>query len=405
MPDLDLFDPSSLSELSSDDDDPMTNDNDDDLPGIKSIRKQKKKGSKKKQQQRQETLPAFDEPTVKDRNASPTPEIAASQTPSIPPILDISRGPSIKQETPPLETRALKVETLSDIPTTFVQAQAITSTAPTTTNGTTTTTIAPSTSQNQQLSAQDEWSLLQRLEHSSKKLPFSACRYKRKLAVRRLKRNLGIKLFDMDTQIIQLLRTPKHVLEPISKETTIQPASNQQQQAQEQNQYDDLQQSYLDKIIFTPYTSSFASRLFGSIRQRGTMTREEPWLSSWNGRKLRPFIRRDYTSKPKRMLMMGQIKACQGKPYKKSQAQADGVIPGESIDYVYFQKEHLGQVNNLLKRSFWEGIDVSESLLFPEFSIVALYKRHVIGCAFMTPEAYITYFAVDAGWGNASIGQ
>lgn len=251
---------------------------------------------------------------------------------------------------------------------------------------------------NQHLSAQDEWSLLQRLEHSSKKLSHAACRYKRKLAVRRLKRNLGIKLFDMDTQIIQLLRTPKHALEPISKETIITPASNQQE-----DQATDDQQHLLDKITFTPYSSSFASRLFGAIRQRQTITREEPWLSSWNGRKLRPFIRRDFQSKPKRMLLMGQIKACQGKPSQGK--KVDGVIPGESIDYVYFQKEHLTQVNQLLSRSFWEGIDVSESLLFPEFSIVALYKRHVIGCAFMTPEAYITYFAVDEGWGNASIGQ
>lgn len=105
------------------------------------------------------------------------------------------------------------------------------------------------------------------------------------------------------------------------------------------------------------------------------------------------------------MLLMGQIKACHGKPHKKGQEEPSGVVPGESIDYVYFQKEHLQQVNMLLSRSFWEGVDVSESLLFPEFSIVTLYKRRVIGCAFMTPEAYITYFAVEPGWTNASIGQ
>jgi hypothetical protein len=206
----------------------------------------------------------------------------------------------------------------------------------------------------------------------------------------------------MDTQLLQMLRTSKHNLEPISKETAIQPALNQQEE-----QTNDDKQQLLDKITYTPYTSSFASRLFGSIRQRETITREEPWLSSWNGRKLRPFIRRDYQSKPKRMLLMGQIKACGGQPFKGSKDKEDinGIIPGESIDYVYFQKEHLVQVNSLLSRTFWEGVDVSESLLFPEFSIVALYKRHVIGCAFMTPEAYITYFAVESGWGNASIGQ
>ncbi|KAI8087925.1 uncharacterized protein B0P05DRAFT_530696 [Gilbertella persicaria] len=258
----------------------------------------------------------------------------------------------------------------------------------------------PSLSQQTTLSPQDEWLLLQKLEHSSKKLSPAACRYKRKLAVRRLKRNLGIKLFDMDTYLIQLLKSSKPILEPISNQTVIQPASNQHVE-----QTQDDQEAMLNNITYTPYASSFASRLYGSIRQRNTITRDEPWLSSWNGRKLRPFIRRDFQSQPKRMLLMGQIKACAGKPHTKGQSEPSGIVSGESIDYVYFQKEHLSQVNHLLSRTFWEGIDVSESLLFPEFSIVALYKRRVIGCAFMTPEAYITYFAVDPGWTNASIGQ
>ncbi|KAI9254338.1 hypothetical protein EDC94DRAFT_662324 [Helicostylum pulchrum] len=326
-------------------------------------------------------------------------------------LKDISRESSVQQESPITETHVIKEEKSLDIPNytqNTVTSIGTDTAANTQTNTNTHTNIyvtanvtKPHTTSvfNQHLSQQDEWLLLQRLEHSSKNLSYAACRYKRKLAVRRLKRNLGIKLFDIDAHIIQLLRTPKHALEPISKETTILPASNQ-----EEEQSLDDQQQRLDKITFTPYTSSFASRLFGSIRQRETITRDEPWLSSWNGRKLRPFIRRDFQSKPNRMLLMGQIKACNGKPCKKGE-KVDGVIPGESIDYVYFQKEHLAQVNLLLSRSFWEGIDVSESLLFPEFSIVALYKRHVIGCAFMTPEAYITYFAVDEGWGKASIGQ
>lgn len=331
-------------------------------------------------------IPASEKLTLVSQpsDVSPTvPKLALNLQPQVP--IPKDPQPSVPLYIPP----PMEDELIMDPPVMKEEKQIEPSKPPTTVTGVF----------SQHLSQQDEWSLLQRLEHSSKKLPHAACRYKRKLAVRRLKRNLGIKLFDMDTQIIQLLRTPKHALEPISKETIITPASNQQE-----DQTIGDQQHLLDKITFTPYTSSFASRLFGSIRQRKTITREEPWLSSWNGRKLRPFIRRDYQSKPKRMLLMGQIKACKGKPCKKGQDMSE-VMPGESIDYVYFQKEHLGQVNQLLSRSFWEGIDVSESLLFPEFSIVALYKRHVIGCAFMTPEAYITYFAVDEGWGNASIGQ
>jgi hypothetical protein len=253
-----------------------------------------------------------------------------------------------------------------------------------------TSTIGP------QLTQQNEWHLLQKLEYASKKLPFAAKRYKRKLAMRRLKRNLGLKLFDLDHQVVQ--KTTKPTLEPISKTTTIAPASNQIVHID----VPPLDTALLENITYTPYASSFASRLYGNIRHPNTVTRDEPWLSSWNGRKLRPFIRRDFESRPPRMRLMNQIRACNGKPCKKGDIVCDYV---DSIDYVYFQKEHLVQVNQMLGRSFWEGIDVSESLLYPEFSVVALYKRKVIACAFMTPEAYITYIAVEIGWENANIGQ
>jgi len=48
---------------------------------------------------------------------------------------------------------------------------------------------------------------------------------------------------------------------------------------------------------------------------------------------------------------------------------------------------------------------VTEALQYPEYSVVVLYKRLVVGCAFMTPEGYITYVAVSAGWEKAGIGQ
>lgn len=163
----------------------------------------------------------------------------------------------------------------------------------------------------------------------------------------------------------------------------------------------------LEAIIQTPYANSFASRLYGIPRCRNTITKAEPWLSSWNGRKLRPYIRRDFESKPPGMLLLHEIRKAAGKPRKLKHAVDIALeeLDSESIDYVYFQKEHLEQVNRALCRSFWDGIDVSESLLFPEFSIVALYKRYVVGCAFMTPEAYVTYITVVPGWEKAGVGQ
>lgn len=399
--DTDLLGMSSLSELSSADDSAS------DMEEM-STESLKKEDIKKNQALQTQVR----KPSVVKTVTPEALEIEKSSSPSSPALVSSALAvlDSVSSLKPSLSKTTIHTETLNNELPLVTKDQGVIDKVPNvllsqkpsiiTANTNPTASLTPSTSTNPMLTPQDEWQLLQRLEHASKKLSPAACRYKRKLGLRRLKRNLGIRLFDMDNHIIQLLRQPKHPLEPISKETIIQPASNQQVEQQQ-----DDQQQILDKILFTPYASSFASRLYGSIRQRHTITREEPWLSSWNGRKLRPFIRRDFQSKPKRMLLLGQIKACQGKPHKKNTPEPSGLITSDSIDYVYFQKEHLAQVNSLLSRSFWEGVDVSESLLFPEFSIVALYKRHVIGCAFMTPEAYITYFAVDPGWTNASIGQ
>ncbi|KAI9510026.1 hypothetical protein F5148DRAFT_658941 [Russula earlei] len=77
------------------------------------------------------------------------------------------------------------------------------------------------------------------------------------------------------------------------------------------------------------------------------------------------------------------------------------------IMYVTLTAEHLPQVHDILHRSFWSGIDVSDSLQhFPEqATIVAVYKSLVVGCAILSSpvETYITYLAVRAGWENAQI--
>lgn len=51
---------------------------------------------------------------------------------------------------------------------------------------------------------------------------------------------------------------------------------------------------------------------------------------------------------------------------------------------------------------------VSECLSYPDFSIVALYKKLVIGCAFLVPDvghsaAYVSFMAVRPGWQRAGI--
>ncbi|KAJ3092877.1 Exocyst complex component 7 [Quaeritorhiza haematococci] len=131
------------------------------------------------------------------------------------------------------------------------------------------------------------------------------------------------------------------------------------------------------------------------------MTTLQPRMSSWTGKILKPYIWRDYESRPPRMRTYELIKARRTlDSFDLSATEASS-----SIDYVHFQPMHLKQVNEALCRQFWPGIDVSENLLYPDFTIVALYKRVIVGCAFMTPECYVTYIMVRPGWNGAGIGR
>ncbi|ORX90694.1 hypothetical protein K493DRAFT_287755 [Basidiobolus meristosporus CBS 931.73] len=156
----------------------------------------------------------------------------------------------------------------------------------------------------------------------------------------------------------------------------------------------------LEKSTYTPHKHSFARRLYGDPELSNTLTSFQAWKSPYFGRKLRPYIRRDYESKPPKLQLLEDIVR-----YSNRLDPNWSAPQSAPIDYCYFQPQHLQQVNDCLCRCFWPGIDMSEALLFPDFSIVALYKRMVIGCAFMTPDAYITYIAVDRGWEGAGIGK
>ncbi|KAF8912373.1 hypothetical protein CPB85DRAFT_596610 [Mucidula mucida] len=71
------------------------------------------------------------------------------------------------------------------------------------------------------------------------------------------------------------------------------------------------------------------------------------------------------------------------------------------------QAWHLPQVHELLERTFWDGIDVSDSLEYrPErCTVVATYRRLVLGLVIISSptETYIMYLAVKAGWENSQI--
>lgn len=124
----------------------------------------------------------------------------------------------------------------------------------------------------------------------------------------------------------------------------------------------------------------------------------ERFHSPLSGRILQPFIYRDKKTFPRWLQVMCEIKfAVSGKAPERS-----------SIDFCFARPNHLPAVNSLLQRSFWPGIDMSESLNYPDYTVVALYKKLVVGCAFLVPdachnEAYISFLAVQPGWDRCGI--
>ncbi|KAF9958487.1 hypothetical protein BGZ65_001410 [Modicella reniformis] len=307
-----------------------------------------------------------------------------------------------------------------------------------------TTTNPPPALTLRQLQRQQEWHILQVLEDASKTkaLPTVAARFKRKLHLKRLKAFLHLPLFDMEAYMRQHL-TSTLDLTPLSKHI---PPDPYELRRLREEQF----RAKIQKIDHTPYGHSFASRLLGQPVECQTRKPWEPlWKSPFSGKILKDFIWRDYESRSVMMDVLDEIKRRQGRPAKgpwtnigfegfhnsagkkrrREESSSDGegdddhsysdkdkpdwsrpsqvyqFQGGAPIDYCYFRKEHLAQVNETLCRRFWPGIDMTEALQYPEYSVVVLYKRLVVGCAFMTPEGYITYVAVSAGWEKAGIGQ
>ncbi|CAG8527494.1 1985_t:CDS:2 [Acaulospora colombiana] len=238
------------------------------------------------------------------------------------------------------------------------------------------------------LDHKEEWNLLIELDNASKPLSPKAVRLKGKLHLRRLKRGLGLKIFDIDTIVSEHMRS-SIPLEIMPHEDFFE-TEKQAKDVKENKEKNIDSTSQIENLMSTPYKNSFASRLYGDIRSANTLTAENAWTSPLQ-RKLRPYIRRDYeTMPPKLNLLRDIVKYAHRSDPNWTQP------PSSPIDFCYFQKEHLSQVNDLLQRCFWPGIDGG---------VVAMYKRLIIGCGFMTPEAYITYIAVAPGWQKSGIGQ
>ncbi|CAI6347770.1 unnamed protein product [Macrosiphum euphorbiae] len=165
--------------------------------------------------------------------------------------------------------------------------------------------------------------------------------------------------------------------------------------------------------IFNRYQNKSKEQFFEQFENPGPLllrdllcgSKPKTIISPYTHRYLKPYIFRDLVTKPLWLKMLNELKEHfrlkNGLPKTKEI---------QSIDYSYVRAKHINSVNALARQFFWPGIDLTESLLYPDFSVIALYKNLIIGFGFMVPdistnENYITFLFTRPHWTNCGIAK
>ncbi|XP_071850062.1 cysteine-rich protein 2-binding protein-like isoform X2 [Apostichopus japonicus] len=235
-----------------------------------------------------------------------------------------------------------------------------------------------------------------------------AKRFRRKLLVRQEKRERGLPLFDLDSAVQQILQKRCSITPyPYPQAGLPQsPVKYGRMKAASKGMGADYR--ILDRFQVSSHallspkrqTGSFRARLIGSAAN----TNFQKIVSPYTARILKPYIRRDYETKPIKLKLLEEIT----RRLPRLEADVDPP-PTAPIDYCYVSPQHIPSINALCGEFFWPGIDLSECLQYPDFSVVVLYRKVVIGFGFMVPdvkynEAYISFLFVHPEWRGAGIG-
>ena len=203
------------------------------------------------------------------------------------------------------------------------------------------------------MGAAEEWALLERLENNPALLAASARarRMRRKLLVRRLKRTGRVKkLFDLDRRVTKAIRRT----EPLR---------------------------YRDVFDLLPLMrtsgesgNGFRERLHGREGFRDRLIDEEVQISPYTFRRLKPYIRRDYESRPLKLRLLEELAVYHQRKRASAAIDAKAVSTVEPVplDYCYMRREHLPYVNHFLSQFFWPGIDSKRALCSLSWAFIDL---------------------------------
>ncbi|XP_077498944.1 ada2a-containing complex component 2 [Amblyomma americanum] len=248
------------------------------------------------------------------------------------------------------------------------------------------------------MSIYEEHQLLSQIEKYGQQvpLPCEARRLRRKLLVRQIKRARNIPVFDLDALVDQLARRPGKDL----------------QQEVHQFRQTGRTKDVLDRYQVTTGTArmgvqghmSFVTRILGLEEEQ-----LECIISPYTQRTLKPFIFRDFDAKPLRLRLLEEVLSHRLNARFKDENTTQ---PAEHhpIDFCYVRPQHIPVVNAMCRTFFWPGIDLSESLQYPDFSCIAMYRKLVVGFAFMVPdvkfnEAYIPFIFTHPEWRESGIAK
>ncbi|KAJ1547074.1 Cysteine-rich protein 2-binding protein, partial [Cladochytrium tenue] len=147
-------------------------------------------------------------------------------------------------------------------------------------------------------------------------------------------------------------------------------------------------------------TRPLALRVLGAC---GDGNEVVPVESPYTGAALPRFIRRDSSMRPAMRRVLDAVRC--NTALRDGEAGQGLAQPPATVDFVHLRAELVADINELLARLFWPGIDVSEHLQAPDYTVVALHGRLVVGCGLMTEAGYITYVCVRPGWRGAGIAR